>query len=89
VPATPARYKRRGTGRGVRSLNFDPEMATARPLCAWPSTTGRRSTCIRHTINEKRNEREEVAFLPEKRPSSTSRAARFPILTPILCRISQ
>lgn len=82
----PTRYERRGTGRGVRSLNFDPEMATARPLCAWPSTTGRRSTCIWHTIDEMGNEREEVAFLSEKRPLSTSRVAHFSILT-ILCRI--
>lgn len=58
VLATPACYERRGTGCRVRSLNFDPEMATARPLCAWPSTTGRRRYV--HTIGETRNDRKEV-----------------------------
>lgn len=65
--ATPARYERRGTGRRVRSLNFDPEMATARPLCAWPSTTGRRDTRIRRTVGETFWETKERRLLAEKR----------------------
>lgn len=61
---TPAHHERRGTERGVRSLNFDPETTTARPFCAWPSTTGRRGTYIRHAIDgdEQAEETQIVLF---------------------------
>jgi len=56
MAATPAHYECHGMGRGVRSLNFDPE-TTAWPLCAWPSTTGRQGTYIMHAMTGRANER--------------------------------
>lgn len=64
-------------GRGVRSLNFDPETAAARPLCAWPSTTGRQVTwCIQHAMT---NKRKKSVFLKKHPLPSLERARCFTV----------
>lgn len=70
VSTTPASHERHGTESGVRSLNFDPETSTARPFCAWPSTTGRRACMYVHRWKRTNGRNAEIAV--EKRPLSSS-----------------
>lgn len=51
-------------GRAVRSLNSDPE-TTARPLCAWPSTTGRKRVCIHRASSTGRANERRRRFFPD------------------------
>lgn len=63
-------------GTRVRSLNFDPE--TARPFCAWPSTTGRRDTCIWHAIDGDEQMKEtQHCFSPRSAYCHLRHALRF------------